>query len=137
MALSRRALKVLSIVQLIMAPIFFSLGILDHFEVRFVLTSFTLMPCWIAVLVSTLLCSYQLQNTVCTIYLTFLFMLGITCEYVDCCMTRTGRSKMRVCLHEHSERASGQILLSVHMKNLNPVLETISDPLLFIWAIRF
>ena len=50
-----RVLKVISIVQLMMAVIFFTLGMSDRFQVRHIYTSFLFTPCWIAALVSTVL----------------------------------------------------------------------------------
>ncbi|XP_022800034.1 uncharacterized protein LOC111337909 [Stylophora pistillata] len=51
MAFSRRELKIISIIQLAMAVIFFAFGIVDYFEVRYVHISFLFMACWIAALV--------------------------------------------------------------------------------------
>lgn len=56
MVYSRRDLKVISIIQIVMTVIFFVLGMVDRFQVRFRHTSFLLAPCWIAALVSTLRC---------------------------------------------------------------------------------
>ena len=53
MASNRRYLKIISIAQLVMAGILFVLGMVDHFEVRFMYASLILMPIWIALLVST------------------------------------------------------------------------------------
>ncbi|XP_066023440.1 uncharacterized protein [Pocillopora verrucosa] len=51
MAFSRLELKIISIIQLVMSVILFALGIVDHFEVRYIYLSHLLMPCWIAALV--------------------------------------------------------------------------------------
>nr|XP_058940276.1 uncharacterized protein LOC131768572 [Pocillopora verrucosa] len=51
MAFSRLELKIISIIQLVMSIILFALGIVDHFEVRYIYLSHLLMPCWIAALV--------------------------------------------------------------------------------------
>ncbi|XP_022800035.1 uncharacterized protein LOC111337910 isoform X1 [Stylophora pistillata] len=51
MAFSRRELKIISIIQLVMAVFFSAFGIADYFEVRYVNLSFLFMPCWIAALV--------------------------------------------------------------------------------------
>ena len=53
MAFSRLELKIISIIQLVMSVILFALGIVDHFEVRYIYLSQLLMPCWIAALVRT------------------------------------------------------------------------------------
>ena len=55
MAQNIRVLKVISIVQLVMAVTFFTLGMSDRFQVRHIYTSFLFTPCWIAALVSTVL----------------------------------------------------------------------------------
>ena len=52
MVYSRQDLKVVSIIQLVMTAIFFILGLVDRFEVRFLYSSFLLSPCWTAALVS-------------------------------------------------------------------------------------
>ena len=54
MAFYRRDLKIISIAQLVMAGILFVLGMVDHFEVRYMYASLILMPVWISLLVSTL-----------------------------------------------------------------------------------
>jgi len=50
---NRRFLKVISMVQVVMGAIFFVLGIVDRYEVRFIYTSYLFAPLWIAALVST------------------------------------------------------------------------------------
>ena len=52
MASNKRDLKIISIAQLVMAGILFVLGMVDHFEVRYMYASLILMPIWIALLVS-------------------------------------------------------------------------------------
>ena len=63
MASNRRYLKIISIAQLVMAGILFVLGMVDHFEVRYMFASLILMPIWISLLVSTLYfskeCNYK------------------------------------------------------------------------------
>ncbi|CAH3143773.1 unnamed protein product, partial [Pocillopora meandrina] len=63
MASNRRDLKIISIAQLVMAGILFVLGMVDHFEVRYMYASLILMPIWISLLVSTLYfskeCNYK------------------------------------------------------------------------------
>ena len=54
MASNKRDLKIISIAQLVMAGILFVLGMVDHFEVRYMYASLILMPIWIALLVSIL-----------------------------------------------------------------------------------
>lgn len=51
MAFYRRDLKIISIAQLVMAGILFVLGMVDHFEVRYMYASLILMPVWISLLV--------------------------------------------------------------------------------------
>ncbi|RMX61382.1 hypothetical protein pdam_00023559 [Pocillopora damicornis] len=51
MASNKRDLKIISIAQLVMAGILFVLGMVDHFEVRYMYASLILMPIWIALLV--------------------------------------------------------------------------------------
>lgn len=51
MASYRRDLKIISITQLIMAGILFVLGMVDHFEVRYMYASLIVMPIWISLLV--------------------------------------------------------------------------------------
>ncbi|RMX61380.1 hypothetical protein pdam_00023557 [Pocillopora damicornis] len=57
MASNKRDLIIISIAQLVIAGILFVLGMVDHFEVRFMYASLILMPIWIALLVRT----YQLK----------------------------------------------------------------------------
>jgi len=54
MVYNSRDLKVISIIQLVMTVIFFILGLVDRFKVRYLYTSFLLSPCWTAAIVSTL-----------------------------------------------------------------------------------
>nr|XP_058940288.1 uncharacterized protein LOC131768580 [Pocillopora verrucosa] len=51
MASNKRDLIIISIAQLVIAGILFVLGMVDHFEVRFMYASLILMPIWIALLV--------------------------------------------------------------------------------------
>ncbi|CAH3143772.1 unnamed protein product [Pocillopora meandrina] len=51
MALNRRDLKVISITQLILCLVFLILGLVDGLAVRFVYSSLTFTPCWLATLV--------------------------------------------------------------------------------------
>ncbi|XP_078384010.1 uncharacterized protein LOC144666445 isoform X2 [Oculina patagonica] len=51
MAHNRLLLKVISIVQFVMATFLFTLGMLDGLEIRFIYSSSLFMPCWIAALV--------------------------------------------------------------------------------------
>ncbi|XP_058940265.2 uncharacterized protein [Pocillopora verrucosa] len=51
MALNRRDLKVISITQLILCLVFLILGLVDGLAVRFVYSSLTYTPCWLATLV--------------------------------------------------------------------------------------
>ena len=52
MAYNSRDLKVISIIQIVLSVIFFILGMVDGFEVRFLYSSSTFTPCWISALVS-------------------------------------------------------------------------------------
>ena len=54
MVSNRRDLTIISIAQLVIAGVLFVLGMVDHFEVRYMYASLILMPIWIALLVSTL-----------------------------------------------------------------------------------
>ena len=65
MAFSRQELKIISKIQLVMSVILFTLGIVDHFEVRYIYLSHLLMPCWIAALVSTRAQNIELQVFYC------------------------------------------------------------------------
>ena len=64
MASNRRYLKIISIAQLVMAGILFVLGMVDHFEVRYMYASLILMPIWIALLVSILYFSKECKYKV-------------------------------------------------------------------------
>lgn len=52
-------MKVLSVAQIAMATIFFTLGMVDRYEVGFVQTSLMFTPCWISGLVRALTYLYQ------------------------------------------------------------------------------
>ena len=51
MAFNRNHLKVISIIQVIICGVFFTLGLADGLGVRFAY-SMTFIPCWLAILVS-------------------------------------------------------------------------------------
>ncbi|XP_078384003.1 uncharacterized protein LOC144666438 [Oculina patagonica] len=51
MVYNKRDLKVISIIQIVMTVIFFAIGMVDRFEVRYMQSSFLFAPCWIAALV--------------------------------------------------------------------------------------
>lgn len=56
---NKRRMKVLSVAQIAMATIFFTLGMVDRYEVGFVQTSLMFTPCWISGLVRALTYLYQ------------------------------------------------------------------------------
>ena len=49
---NKRSMMILSIAQIVLSIIFFILGMVDGFEIRFGYVSLLFTPCWIAVLVS-------------------------------------------------------------------------------------
>ena len=49
---NKRLVKALSIAQIVMSVIFFVLGMVDGFKVRYMFVSLTYTPCWMAALVS-------------------------------------------------------------------------------------
>jgi len=49
---NKRSLMALSIAQIVMSIIFFVLGMVDGFEIRFGYVSLLFTPCWLASLVS-------------------------------------------------------------------------------------
>ena len=52
MAFNRNDLKVISIIQVIICGVLFTLGLGDGLGVRFAYSSMTFTPCWLAILVS-------------------------------------------------------------------------------------
>ena len=52
MAFNRNDLKVISNIQVIICGVLFTLGLVDGLSVRFVYSSMTFTPCWLAILVS-------------------------------------------------------------------------------------
>ncbi|XP_020606681.1 uncharacterized protein LOC110045420 isoform X2 [Orbicella faveolata] len=86
---NRRFLKAISIVQVVISAIFFALGIVDRYEVRFIYTSFLFTPCWIAalvlpagimgvILVNKSSPSSTLINAVSSVSMTSVIVSGIT-----------------------------------------------------------
>ena len=52
MTFNRNDLKVISNIQVIICGVLFTLGLIDGLSVRFMYSSLTFTPCWIAILVS-------------------------------------------------------------------------------------
>ena len=61
MAFNRNDLKVISIIQVIICGVLFTLGLVDGLGVRFVFSSMTFIPCWLAFLVSKKVRKFLLQ----------------------------------------------------------------------------
>ena len=91
---NKRLLMIFSIAQFVLSVIFFTLGVVDGFQIRFGLVSLLFTPCWIAALVSALI-RKPMKSRVLSGPLSFLS------DYFQLChLIRVWHPKMRSHSHE-------------------------------------